>query len=250
MSPRTLRIVFTVSLLVLVGVAIALALGGTSDPDPGATSAVEGALAGPLPETTLPEATSSTTSTMVAPDDGDAGPAGPTIPVKSGFLSEDSPTEGTVPVGLTIASIDVEAPVIATGVDARTGQMEVPNNVSEVAWYEFGPRPGEGGSAVLAAHVDLAGQGPGVFFELRDVEPGDVVVVSFSDGSSMPFLVEARTIYKKDELPVDVIFSRQGPPVLTLVTCGGGFSESSRSYDSNVVVYAVPLETETGDELE
>jgi hypothetical protein len=26
-----------------------------------------------------------------------------------------------------------------------------------------------------------------------------------------------------------------------LITCGGGFSESSGSYDSNVVVYAVPI---------
>lgn len=248
MPPRTLRIIFAVSLVVLVGVTVALATGGASDPGP--AEAIEAALAGPVPKTTSTQAVASTTTDTDTPDDTETPPAPSTVPVRSGVLSENSPVEGTVPVGLTIPSIDVEAPVIATGVDARTGQMEVPNNVSDVAWYEFGPRPGEVGSAVLAAHVDLAGQGPGVFFDLRDVEPGDVVVVSFSDGSSTPFRVEARTVYKKDELPVDVIFSRQGPPVLTLVTCGGGFSESSRSYDSNVVVYAVPLEAETGDVAE
>jgi len=32
-----------------------------------------------------------------------------------------------------------------------------------------------------------------------------------------------------------------GSPVLTLITCGGSFSESTRHYDSNVVVYAVPV---------
>lgn len=65
--------------------------------------------------------------------------------------------------------------------------MAIPSNVRDVAWYEFGSRPGEGGSAVLAAHVDLASQGPGVFFNLRDVDPGDFVEVEFSDGSVTGF---------------------------------------------------------------
>jgi LPXTG-site transpeptidase (sortase) family protein len=119
--------------------------------------------------------------------------------------------------------------------------MAVPSNVRDVAWYEFGSRPGEKGSAVLAAHVDLASQGPGVFFSLRKVEEGDIVEVAFSGGSVGFFRVEARTVYQKDELPLDTIFAREGSPVLTLITCGGGFSESSGSYDSNVVVYAVPI---------
>jgi LPXTG-site transpeptidase (sortase) family protein len=144
------------------------------------------------------------------------------------------------PVGLTIDRIDVEAPVIPTGVDSATGQMEVPSNAQEVAWYRFGSSPGEAGSAVLAAHVDLASQGPGVFFELRTLEPGDVVTVDYDDGSAQRFVVEARTIYTKDALPLDTIFARTGTPVLTLITCGGGFNETAQNYDSNVVVYAVP----------
>ena len=56
-----------------------------------------------------------------------------------------------------------------------------------------------------------------------------------------------RSTYLKNELPFDTIFSREGNPVLTLVTCGGGFSQSSRSYDSNVVVYAVPVDLSGGD---
>ncbi len=148
---------------------------------------------------------------------------------------------GPVPVGLFIRSIDVDAPVIPQGIDAQTGQMEVPNNVSEVAWYEYGPAPGESGSAVLAAHVDLAGEGRGVFFELRQLELGDLVEVTYDNETSEEFRVQARTIYKKDDLPLEDIFSREGPPVLTLITCGGSFNASVRSYDSNVVVYALPV---------
>ena len=146
---------------------------------------------------------------------------------------------------LRIAALEVVAPVGAYGV-YRSGQMDVPDNVTDVGWYRWGPSPGASGSAVLAAHVDLAGQGPGVFIDLDTLEPGDVVLVDFDDGSTEAFEVAARATYDKQELPLDVIFSREGPPVLTLITCGGGFDRSSRRYDSNIVVYAVPVDLPAG----
>lgn len=150
------------------------------------------------------------------------------------------------PVGLRIDSLGVDAPVEAYGIDERTGQMDVPRNVRDVAWYEYGPTPGEAGSAVLAAHVDLKSQGPGVFFDLKTLEPGELIVVIFDDGSEQWFETQARNTYQKEELPLDVIFSRDGASVLTLITCGGGFSASNQSYDSNVVVYAVPVDAIPG----
>jgi sortase (surface protein transpeptidase) len=119
--------------------------------------------------------------------------------------------------------------------------MAVPHNVSDVAWYEPGPGPGETGSAVLAAHVSLRNQGHGVFYDLKLLEPGDLVHVARADGSEQAFRVEARKIYLKENLPLESIFSTEGPSVLTLITCGGGFDGDARSYDSNVVVYAVPI---------
>ena len=143
------------------------------------------------------------------------------------------------PRSLVIPALGIDAPVGAYGLDSR-GRMDVPNNVDEVGWYKFGPTPGGEGSAVLAAHVDLRSQGPGVFFDLKSLAPGSLVEVEYEDGSHAEFTVVARRSYLKEELPLDAIFARHGSPVLTLVTCGGGFSESDRSYDSNVVVFAVP----------
>ncbi len=147
------------------------------------------------------------------------------------------------PTRLVIPKLGVDAPIDPYGVDGRTGQMAVPRNVTDVAWYEHGPVPGEPGSAVLAAHVDLVGRGPGVFFGLRQLEPGDEVVVGHADGVESRFVVVARALYEKDELPLDTIFSPSGAPVLSLVTCGGGFDRSRQTYEGNVVVYAVPAET-------
>jgi hypothetical protein len=145
------------------------------------------------------------------------------------------------PTRLAIDRLGVDAPVEAKGV-AANGDMDVPDNVTDVAWYRFGPAPGEAGSSVLAAHVDLAGQGPGVFFDLGRLEPGDLVAVEYADGSERQFRVAARAVYDKTEIPLDVIFAEDGPPTLTMITCGGGFNRQLRRYDSNVVVYAVPAD--------
>jgi LPXTG-site transpeptidase (sortase) family protein len=237
MLRRTPTFIFVASLLAVIAVTVGFVIYSGSD-EVGDVAAIEAALTSPaLPTTTsLPES-----ATTLPASPATTEPDSPPIPVRPGVPLEPPATASPVPVALRVDAIDIDAPVIATGVNQQTGQMAVPNNVRDVAWYKFGSRPGEVGSAVLAAHVDLASQGPGVFFDLRDLNPGDTVEVEFSDGAVTFFRVEARTVYQKDELPLDKVFARQGASVLTLITCGGGFSESSGSYDSNVVVYAVPI---------
>jgi len=186
-------------------------------------------------------------TTPTGPSIGEQAPIDPgTEPPTTTIPSDEDPgapstSEAPVadPIGLRIERLGIDAPVVAYGVDG-SGQMEVPENVTEVGWYRFGPAPGEDGSAVLAAHVDLAGSGPGVFYDLDTLQVGDRLSVVYADGSETGFRVIARTTYDKTRLPLDVIFSREGPAVLTLITCGGAFNRSIKRYDSNVVVYAVP----------
>ena len=202
----------------------------------------EPADSGPEVAELLAEPSPATADRQAPPTIEESTPTTPAIPQ---FTIGQSPVrDPRVPVQIRIPALDQVAPINPAGV-AANGDMEVPDNVTDVAWYKYGASPGEAGSAVLAAHVDLAGQGPGVFFELRELEPGSEIIIDFDDGSSETWLAEARTTYKKDDLPTEAIFSREGPPILTLVTCGGGFNEQIRRYDSNIVVYAVPADTET-----
>ena len=232
MKAKALVLIFVVSLAVLVAAPLLWPRSLPVAAKAGPVAEIEASLE-PDPEP------------AVVPD-GDAGEADvvPAIPTYRG--APDS-NRGPEPVALHIGEIEVHAPVIKAGVEAETGEMEVPDSVDDVAWYRFGPSPGQPGSAVLAAHVDLWGQGPGVFYNLRTLELGDDIRVVYDDGTSAWFRVAAKTTYTKEELPLDFIFSRSGQPVLTLVTCGGGFSRSERSYDSNVVVYAVPSEAPAVD---
>ena len=109
-----------------------------------------------------------------------------------------------------------------------------------LGWYEYGPAPGEAGSSVIAGHVDHDGR-RGAFFGLSRLDPGAVVTIDYQDGSSRAWRVVARRQYLKSELPVDLLFARTGAPTLTLVTCGGLYDASKRSYRDNVVVFAVPV---------
>jgi len=144
-----------------------------------------------------------------------------------------------VPVAVTADGDAISGPVVPTGVDATTGELDLPPEAKVVAWYQYGPTPGAPGSAVLAGHVDWHGV-PGIFFRLRDLRAGDAVSVTMSDGSIQAWTVTGVTLIAKPELPVADVFARTGPPMLTLVTCGGSFDYATHHYRSNVVVTAVP----------
>jgi hypothetical protein len=142
------------------------------------------------------------------------------------------------PARLRIAAIGVDAAVVPVGVEAD-GDMEVPG-AAEVGWYRFGPVPGAPGSAVLAAHVDFDGR-EGAFFRLRQLGAGAEVEVAARTGAVRRFRVTEVVRYPKDALPDDRVFGRGGGPRLTLVTCGGEFDTSARTYRDNVVAFAEPV---------
>jgi hypothetical protein len=68
-----------------------------------------------------------------------------------------------------------------------------------------------------------------------------MVEVEYADGRIRRFRVSALASYDKDDLPVADVFRRGGDPWLALVTCGGAFNPSLRSFEENVVAYAVPV---------
>lgn len=147
--------------------------------------------------------------------------------------------ERVAPVGLTIGRIGVDdVAVRGVGVEP-SGEMEIPD-ADEIGWYRFGAAPGGAGTTVLAAHVAYDGV-DGAFRRLADLQPGDRMTVALADGRSIAYSVESVDDYDKDELP-ESVFTDVGPARLALITCGGSFNPTLRSYDSNVVAWAVAEE--------
>ena len=150
------------------------------------------------------------------------------------------PASRPAPVRLTAPGLGVDAPIDALGVQPD-GQMALPADVDRVGWYRFGPAPGDGGSAVVAGHVDDREQGLGALSPLRAAAVGDEVQVADDAGTTTRWRVVSRELISKQVLPLDRLFARDGPPRLTLITCGGPFLPEFGSYRDNVVVVAEPL---------
>lgn len=168
------------------------------------------------------------------------GPAVPAVPTRDGGIGAAAPV-GPAPAGLELPSLGVRSAVRPVGVD-RAGDLEIPEDVAQVGWYRFGPRPGDRtGSSVLSGHVDSAEQGRGAFFRLSELRPGDPVIIRDDAGKVRRYRVVSREEWPKSEVPLDRVFARGGAPRLTLVTCGGGFREDVRSYQDNIAVTAVPV---------
>jgi Sortase domain len=143
------------------------------------------------------------------------------------------------PVSLSIPVIGVHTHLIRLGLTAQ-GTLQVPASTSVAGWYTGGPRPGQVGSAVIAGHIDSY-LGPGVFFRLRLLRPGDRVYVRQAGGRLAVFRVYAEHSYPKDHFPTQRVYGPAPDPELRLITCGGTFNPATGSYLNNVVVYAVQI---------
>lgn len=145
------------------------------------------------------------------------------------------------PRHISIPAISVDHPVINVGL-LSNGSMEIPHDVDELGWYEPGIKPGELGSAVIAGHVDSASQGRGAFFDLRLLETGDNIEITDDESVVREWVVTDIARFDKNEIPMDDIFRWEGESEdLVLVTCGGEFDRTRRSYNDNIVVYASPI---------
>ncbi len=141
------------------------------------------------------------------------------------------------PVAVSIPALDVAGPLEDLVADPQTRELSAPNDPSRAGWYAAGVVPGDQGPAVIGGHVDSR-RGPGVFFELRTLKPGDLIDVTRSDGRIARFSVIAVALYPKDAFPTLAVYGPTSGPELRLVTCGGTFDRSVRSYKDNVVVDA------------
>ncbi|WBB72422.1 class F sortase [Micromonospora sp. WMMD1128] len=164
---------------------------------------------------------------------------GASVPVNAGTLPAGG--KAVPPVRLRIPPIGVTATVDPVGINERTDEFEVPPSVDQVGWYRHGPGlEADAGSVVIAGHVDSAEQGKGAFFRLRELDRGDILTATGSDGRDRRYRVVAREEYTKTKIPLDRYFARDGSPRLTLITCGGPFDPKTRHYRDNIVVTAVP----------
>lgn len=178
------------------------------------------------PETPAATTTAAKTTPIVLPSF--ANPA-------KGLLLPSSP-----PVSLSIPSLGVTSPMLTLGLNSD-GSVEVPSlddPDSKAGWYKGSPTPGAIGPAIVLGHIDSKKYGPGVFYKIGSLSPGQEVDVTRNDGTVAVFKIDGVRSYPKDQFPTKDVYGNIDHAGLRLITCGGTFDPNKGSYESNIVVYA------------
>src|SRR4029453_15919715 len=140
------------------------------------------------------------------------------------------------PVRLEIPAIGVAARLGRLGLETGGG-LAIPVGFATAGWFAGGPRPGQLGPAVIAGHVDSR-TGPAVFFRLRELRSGDVVLVDRADGAWLRFVVGGARSFSKAEFPTAAVFWPVPSAALRLIPCAGDFAPAGGHYLDNLVVFA------------
>lgn len=150
----------------------------------------------------------------------------------------------SLPVHLSVPAIGVDSNLKQIGLNAK-GEIQTPPLVrdSHAYWLNVSPTPGQLGPATIIGHVDSAAYGPGVFFRLGALRQRDKISVTRADGIVAVFEVERVVEYPKAKFPTQAVYGNLDHAGLRLITCGGIFDPSIRSYESNIVVYASLVST-------
>lgn len=141
-----------------------------------------------------------------------------------------------IPVTLTIPKLAIEADVESVGLDSN-GDMDVPQDADNVAWYNLGYKPGEKGSAVIAGHFDKVSGAPAVFYDLEKLSIGDRVITKDKTGETTTFTVVRLATYPDDMFPLQEVFGQSQKSMLNLITCDGKWNKDTNSYSHRTVVY-------------
>ncbi len=139
---------------------------------------------------------------------------------------------------ILIPAIGVDAPLIPLGLTSD-GTLDVPKDWGVAGWFAGGSFPGEPGPAVVVGHVDST-RGPAVFYRLRELRRGDVIVVWRKGEIRSRFRVVSLRWFAKSAFPTQRVYGSVATPVLRLITCGGAFNRSTGHYVDNLVIFASP----------
>lgn len=145
----------------------------------------------------------------------------------------------SLPVSLDVPAIGVHSDLLTLGLNPDNS-VEVPplGPLSQAGWYEQSPTPGQAGPAIVLGHIDSARYGPGVFFKLGALVPGDPIEVTRADHTVAVFTVDRVESYPKTGFPSLQIYGNTPNAQLRLITCGGVFDRAARSYENNIVAFA------------
>ncbi len=154
-----------------------------------------------------------------------ATPAPPTSTAEVPPSPTPTPFDGKV-ARLRIPRFKVDSAVEEIGLKPNN-ELDVPHDPHNSGWYTPYSRPGWDGNAVFSAHVDYWPDIRGPFYNLKNTEAGDEIVIQMENGEEYRYKVVRKKRYDVSTIPMgDLIWPQDRPAGrqwVTLITCGGDF---------------------------
>ena len=107
-----------------------------------------------------------------------------------------------------------------------------------MAWYKFGPKPGEKGSAVIAGHYGWKDGKGSIFNNIHTLDPGDEITIYDEKNHLISFIVSKTQKYALSDDTTKVFKSDDGRAHLNLITCDGQWDPSRHTYADRLVVFS------------
>ncbi|MFE4974836.1 class F sortase [Kitasatospora sp. NPDC056651] len=195
---------------------------------------------GPAPSIPARPAPRTPSSDVATPAPTSNPTSTPTPAPSSGGRPADAhaPLPPSTPLRVGIASIKLDAALLALGSDPKGSPELPPYTMPETAaWLRDTPAPGAVGAAVLAGHVDTP-TGPAVFWKLSAVPAGSTVDITRIDGSTATFTVDRVKAFPRSTFPADLVYAPTAAAELRIVTCGGAYDRAHHEYSDNVILFA------------
>lgn len=142
------------------------------------------------------------------------------------------------PSRLLIPRLKLNVALESVGLTAQ-GAVAVPREITNAAWFNQGPRPGELGNAVITGHYGFYQNGlRGVFNNLAKLRPGDKLSVVDRQGITKTFIVRELKSYSLKDDASAVFIASDGGVHLNIITCEGVWNAKTKSYSRRLVVFA------------
>ncbi len=142
-----------------------------------------------------------------------------------------------LPIHIKIPEINVDASVGQVGL-TKEGNVDVPSEPANAAWYNLGPHPGEIGTSVIVGHFGWKNNTPSVFDNLSELKKGDKIYVEDDQGITTTFVVREIKTYDPKADASDVFISNDNKAHLNLITCEGIWNPKNKSYSERLVVFS------------
>lgn len=186
----------------------------------------------------------------------------PPIPIPAAMaLANPSVSESPIPIEkineytvaamnpryISIPDLNITKTRVMTVGITETGQLDMPKNINDVAWYNKSVTPGQGSGAVLISGHSTGYSKEGVFVKLDTLPLGSKIILERGDGKMFTYeVVENKSLTLAEVNKVgmkDMMFSAQSDKEgLNLISYSGRYIPKDKVFDHRIMLRAVRID--------